>query len=157
MACKKKAEVYSSKTDDKLQLLFESSLDFKSKCEFQGESWESKIYIYIYIYTYIHIYIYIYIYIYIHVYIWKDFGYYVKTIPRRSTKTSKQRVTYLEDLVAAELKTIRTNGLQKSCDNRKNSRGGRIVFTFYGLCENLLGGYPAVTSLPNAIDSPLQD
>ena len=149
MACKKKAEVYSSKTDDKLQLLFESSLDFKSKCEFQGESWESKRYIYKYIY--------IYIYIYIHVYIWKDFGYYVKTIPRRSTKTSKQRVTYLEDLVAAELKTIRTNGLQKSCDNRKNSRGGRIIFTFYRLCENLLGGYPAVTSLPNAIDSPLQD
>ena len=109
---------------------------------------------YIYI---LYIYIHIYIYIYIHVYIWKDFGYYVKTIPRRSTKTSKQRVTYLEDLVAAELKTIRTNGLQKSCDNRKNSRGGRIVFTFYGLCENLLGGYPAVTSLPNAIDSPLQD
>ena len=42
MACKRKAEVDFSWTDDKLQLLFEASLDFKSKCEFQGESWESK-------------------------------------------------------------------------------------------------------------------
>ena len=34
---------------------------------------------------------------------------------------------------------------------------GRVVVAeFYGLCENLLGGSPAVTSLPNAIDSPLQ-
>ena len=142
MACKKKAEVYSPRqmTNYSFSLnhlwILKASASFKEKVGNQKD---------------------IYIYIYIHVYIWKDFGYYVKTIPRRSTKTSKQRVTYLEDLVAAELKTIRTNGLQKSCDNRKNSRGGRIVFTFYGLCENLLGGYPAVTSLPNAIDSPLQD
>ena len=31
------------------------------------------------------------------------------------------------------------------------------MFTFYGICENLWGGSPTVTSLPNAIDSPLQD
>ena len=31
------------------------------------------------------------------------------------------------------------------------------MFTFYGLCENLWGGSPAVTSLPNAIVSLLQD
>ena len=31
------------------------------------------------------------------------------------------------------------------------------MLTFYGLCENLWGRAPAVASLPNAIDSPLQD
>ena len=31
------------------------------------------------------------------------------------------------------------------------------MFNFYGHCENLWGRSPAVTSLTNAIDSPLQD
>ena len=31
------------------------------------------------------------------------------------------------------------------------------MFTFYGLCANLWGRSSAVTSLPNSIDSPLQD
>ena len=61
-----------------------------------------------------------------------------------------------KDRVAAKLKAIRT-GYMKECDNGRKSSGGRIVFTFYGLCENLWGGSPAVTSLPNAIDSTLQD
>ena len=42
MARKRKAEVDFSWTDDELQLLLKASLGFKSKCEFQGESWESK-------------------------------------------------------------------------------------------------------------------
>ena len=58
--------------------------------------------------------------------------------------------------VAAKLKTIRTV-CRKACDNGRKSGGGRIVFTFYGICGNLWGGSSAVTSLPNAIDSPLQD
>ena len=61
-----------------------------------------------------------------------------------------------KDRVAAKLKTIMT-GYRKVCDNRRKSGGCRIVFTFYGLCENLWGGSPAVTSLSNATDSPLQD
>ena len=42
MTRKRKAEADFSWTDDELQLLLEASLDFKSKCEFQGETWESK-------------------------------------------------------------------------------------------------------------------
>ena len=42
MARKRKIEVDFSWTDDELQLLLEASLDFKDKCEFQKESWESK-------------------------------------------------------------------------------------------------------------------
>ena len=42
MARKRKAEVGFSWTDGELQLLLEASLDFKSKCEFQVKSWESK-------------------------------------------------------------------------------------------------------------------
>ena len=32
-----------------------------------------------------------------------------------------------------------------------------MAFTFYNLCENLWGGSPAVTSLPNAFYSPSQN
>ena len=48
---------------------------------------------------------------------------------------------------------VRT-GYRKACDNGRKSGGGRIAFTFYGLCENLWGESPAVTSPPNDIDSP---
>ena len=51
---------------------------------------------------------------------------------------------------------VRT-GYRKACDNGRKSGGGRIAFTFYGLCENLWGESPAVTSPPNDIDSPFQD
>ena len=43
MAHNRKSEVDFSWTDDELQLLLEVLLEFKSKCEFQGEIWESKI------------------------------------------------------------------------------------------------------------------
>ena len=61
-----------------------------------------------------------------------------------------------KDRFAAKLKTIRS-GYRKACDNGRKSGGGRIVLTFYGLCENLWVWSPTVISLPNAIDSPLQD
>ena len=61
-----------------------------------------------------------------------------------------------KDRVVAKLTTIKT-GYRKACDNGRKSGGGRIVFTFYGLCEHFWGRSPAVTNIPNAIDSPLRD
>ena len=58
--------------------------------------------------------------------------------------------------VAAKLKTIR-RGHRKACNNGRKSSGSRIEFTFYGLWENLWRGSPALTILPDANDSPLQD
>ena len=42
MARKREPELDLAWTDDELQLLLEALLDCKSKCEFQGKSWESK-------------------------------------------------------------------------------------------------------------------
>ena len=42
MARNRKTEVDFSWTDDKLQLLLETSLDFKSNCELQGEVGDQK-------------------------------------------------------------------------------------------------------------------
>ena len=38
---------------------------------------------------------------------------------------------------------------RKAVDAGKRSGGGRVVFTFFNLCENLWGGSPAVTSISN--------
>ena len=39
---KSKKEVEFSLTDDELQLLLQAALDYKAKCEFNGENWETK-------------------------------------------------------------------------------------------------------------------
>ena len=55
--------------------------------------------------------------------------------PNKSTIT-KERIT---------AKSIRT-GFKKAADAGRKSGGGRVVFMFYDLCENIWGGSPAVTS-----------
>ena len=116
MARKRKGEVGFSWTDDELQFPLESSLDFKSKCEFQGESWESKRSKY-------------------------------ENILDITLKYPVDQEKYLnkekrnKGQNVAKLKTIK-KGYRKACDNGRKSGGGRIVFTFYGLCENLWGGDP---------------
>ena len=57
-----------------------------------------------------------------------------------------------KDRVAAKLKMIRA-GFRKAVDAGKRSGGGRVVFTFFNLCESLWGGSPAVKSISNSIDT----
>ena len=54
--------------------------------------------------------------------------------------------------IGGKLKTIRTN-LKKAVDTNKRSSGGRVVITFYRLCEKLWSGSPAITSIENSIDT----
>ena len=109
----RKAEVDFSWTDDELQLLLEASLDFRSKCKFQGESWESKRSKYENILDIM-----------------------FKQYPKDQEKyPNKEKLN--KDRVAAELKNIRT-GNRKTCNNGRESGGDRILLTFYGLCGNLL-------------------
>ena len=115
-------------TDDELQLLLEASLDFKSKCEFQGESWESKRSKYENILDIM-----------------------LKQYPQNQEKyPNKDKLN--KDRVAAKLKTIRTV-YRKACNNVRISGGWRIVFTFYGLCRNLWRRSTGpVTKLKNLLD-----
>ena len=57
-----------------------------------------------------------------------------------------------KELVSAKLKSIRTN-FKKAVDTGKRSGGGRIIFTFYELCERIWGGCPAVNSISHRIDT----
>ena len=62
--------------------------------------------------------------------------------PNKSTIT-KERIT---------AKSIRT-GFKKAADAGGKSCGGRVVFMFYDLCENIWGGSPAVTSLSFGVET----
>ena len=57
-----------------------------------------------------------------------------------------------KERVSAKLKSIRTN-FKKAVDTGKRSGGGRIIFTFYELCERIWGGCPAVNSISQGIDT----
>ena len=65
------------------------------------------------------------------------------------TKVEK-KVT--KERISAKIKIIRTD-FRKAVDNGKKSGSGRIVFTFYSLCQSLWRSSPAVKSIPNSIDS----
>ena len=56
------------------------------------------------------------------------------------------------DRISAKIKIIRVY-FRKAVDSGKKSGGGRVVFTFYSLCQSLWGSSPAVNSIPNSIDS----
>ena len=56
-----------------------------------------------------------------------------------------------KERVSAKLKKMRTDH-KKAVDSGRKSGGGRVVFTFYNLCESLWGGSPAVESVSTGLD-----
>ena len=125
---KQDSTVDFSWTDDELQLLLEVTVDYKSKCEFEGSSWESKRSKYESICELL-----------------------LERYPEDVT-TYQNKYQINEDRVSAKLKII-TAGFRKAVDAGKHSGGGRVVFTFFNLCESLWGGSPAVKSISNSIDT----
>ena len=61
-----------------------------------------------------------------------------------------------KERIAAKLKRVRT-GYKKAVDAGRRSGGGRVVLTFYDLCENVWGGSPAVESISGGIDTSAQE
>ena len=57
-----------------------------------------------------------------------------------------------KERVSAKLKSFRTN-FKKALDTGKRSGGGRIIITFYELCERIWGGCPVVNSISHEIDT----
>lgn len=118
-------------SDDEIQLLLMSSLDFKAQCEFEGTDWES-----------------------VRSKYEKIFDIMMKGYPEGEQYQNKRSMT--KDRVTAKLKNIRT-GFKKAADAGRRSGGGRVVFTFYDLCINLWGGSPSVTSIVCGLDTSQQE
>ena len=125
---KSKKEVEYSWTDHELQLLLQAALDYKVKCEFNAESWETKRQKYEYIFDIL----------------MKEYPDEKEKYPNKE-KMNKKRIV-------AKLKSIRSR-FKKAIDCGKKSGGGRAVFTFFDFCNVLWGDCPAVTSIQNSIDS----
>ena len=125
---KKDGESFSW-TDDEIQLLLMTALDYKSQCEFEGINWESKRSKYEQIFELM-----------------------MKQYPSGDNDNYPNKNSLNKDRITAKLKGVRT-GFKKAVDAGKKSGGGRVVFTFYNLCLNLWGGSPAVTSLPSGVDT----
>ena len=120
-------------TDDEIQLLLEATIQFKCRNEYEGLSWESV----------------------------KTKYDKITNIVKETYPTSESEkfpnYTNIEEKItknriAAKLKKIRTN-FRKAVDTGRKSGGGRIVFSFYDLCEKIWGSSPAVNSIPGGIDS----
>lgn len=131
MADQNKKEEFSW-TDDEVQLLLEAILAFKSTCEYEGISWESVKSKY-----------------------QKIADIFIERYPTDSSEEFP-RGSCLHQLtkerMAAKIKRIRGN-YKKAVDAGRRSGGGRIVLTFYDLCDRIWGGSPAVQSIDGAIDS----
>ena len=123
-------------TDDELDLLLKSALVYKSKCEYEGLSWEGTTTKYEKIKELI-----------------------LERYPDKPSDNPNEQFPRVgktefitKERVSAKLKKMRTD-YKKAVDSGRKSGGGRVVFTFYNLCESLWGGSPAVESVSTGLDS----
>ena len=119
-------------TDDEIQLLLEVCVDFKAESDYEGVNWESK----------------------------RTKNEQIKSkfceqypeVEDEKFPRCKDLDSITKERVSAKLKSIRTN-FKKAVDTGKRSGGGRIIFTFYELCERIWSGCPAVNSISHGIDT----
>ena len=132
---KKKERTEFVWTDDEIELLLETVLAYKATCEYEGICWES-----------------------VKAKYQKIMEIYVERYPTASEENTMDfpRASTPELLtkqrIAAKLKRIR-GSYKKAVDSGRRSGGGRVVLTFFDLCERVWGGSPAVESIGNGIDS----
>ena len=118
--------------DDEIQLLFEVCFDFKAESNYEGVKWESK----------------------------RTKNEQIKSkFCNQYPELEDEKFSRSDDLdsitkewISDKLKSIRTN-FKNTVDTGKKSGGGRIIFTFYELCERIWGGCPTVNSISHGIDT----
>ena len=121
--------------DDEIQLLFEVCFDFKAESNYEGVKWESK----------------------------RTKNEQIKSkFCNRYPELEDEKFSRSDDLdsitkewISDKLKSIRTN-FKNTVDTGKKSGGGRIIFTFYELCERIWGGCPTVNSISHGIHQLLK-
>ena len=98
-------------TDDEIQLLLEVCFDFKAESDYEGVNWESKR---------------------------TKYQQIKSKFCEQYPEVEDEKFPCCKDLdsIKVKLKSIRTN-FKKTVDTRKRSGGGRIIFTFYELCERI--------------------
>ena len=121
------------KTDEEIELLLETVLAYKATCEYEGICWESVKAKYQKI---------------------MEIERYPTACEENTTDFPRASTPELltKQRIAAKLKRIR--GSHKTAvDSGRRSGGGRVVLTFFDLCERVWSDSPAIESIGNGIDS----
>ena len=117
-------------TDSEIELLLEAAKVFSTNCSFERKDWESVKSKYDKIRQ-----------LFAERYPNSPEGIISEEYPK-----SQSLETITKDRIAAKLKSIRKN-YKKAVDKGKRSGGGRVVMTFYDLCQDIWAGAPATTSI----------
>lgn len=120
-------------TDDEIQLLLEVCYELKAESDYEGVNFESKRTKYELIKS-------------------RFCDQYPGVEDDDNFPRSKILDSITKERVSAKIKSIRAN-FKKAVDTGKRSGGGRIIFTYYDICEKIWGGSPAVKSISNGIDT----
>ena len=102
-------------SDDQIQLLLSTTAEFKAKCEFAGETWESKRSKYE-----------------------KIHENFIDAYPENGGDSWKGKEKITVKRIGAKIKIIRSN-YRKAVDSGRKSGGGRVVMAFFDLCETVWG------------------
>ena len=123
-------------TDDEVQLLLEVCYELKAESDYEGINFESKRNKYDLVK--------------------ERFCEQYPTVADDQYPRSNDLNSITKERVSAKIKSIRGN-FKKAVDSGKKRGGGRIIFTFYDICERIWGGSPAVRSISNGIDTCRED
>ena len=119
-------------TDDEVQLLLEVCYELKAESDYEGVNFESKRTKYELV---------------------KDrFCEQYPFVADEQYPRTNDLNSITKERVSVKIKSIRGN-FKKAVDSGKKSGGGRIIFTFYDICERIWGGSPAVRSISNGNDT----
>lgn len=127
---KKNVETFTW-TDSEVELLLETVKGYASECHYKGVDWES-----------------------VKAKYEKITNIFVERYPKLKDgeppndeyPKSKSVHQFTKERVSAKLKAIRQK-YKKAVDCGKRSGGGRIVMTFYDLCQEIWSGAPSTTSI----------
>lgn len=133
MPPKKKAKQEGEKnlvwTDDEIQLLLETVLDFKTEKSYESIDWES-----------------------IKTKYEKIRENFVQNLPEtKSEEYPHDAALFTRDRISNKTKKICAD-YRKALDTGRKSGGGRVVAFFYDLCSEIWTGCPATESMDNGID-----
>lgn len=128
---KKKTSENLVRTDDEVQLLLKTVLDFKNKKMYDGIDWESI----------------------------KDKydiikNNFVSSIPEEEKKEEfpHEKSEFTKDRVSTKIKGIRVK-YRKALDEGRLSGGGRVVATFFDICSQIWSGSPATESMESGVET----
>ena len=111
-------------SDDLIEKLLESVKKFKAQKEYEGVDWESV----------------------------KDKYENIRSLFIKNRRDENDNETFTRDKISSKIKAVRGN-YRKAVDAGRQSGGGRVVATFYELCQEIWAGSPATESIASGVES----